>query len=56
MSHNSNARAAEFERMVEEGLNKINIGPGGLTGEHGQTLRQVRCCTLNYNAVIVARL
>ena len=32
-SHNSNARAAEFERMVEEGLNKINIGPGGLTGE-----------------------
>ena len=23
---------AEFERLIEEGLNKINIGPGGLTG------------------------
>ena len=32
-SHNPNARAAEFERMVEDGLNRINIGPGGLTGE-----------------------
>ena len=32
-SHNPNKRAAEFERMVEEGLNAINIGPGGLTGE-----------------------
>ena len=32
-SHNPNKRAAEFERMVEDGLNRINIGPGGLTGE-----------------------
>ncbi len=31
-SHNPNERAAGFERMIEEGLNKINIGPGGLTG------------------------
>lgn len=31
-SHISNARGAEFERMIEEGLNEVNIGPGGLTG------------------------
>lgn len=32
-SHNPNERAAGFERMIEEGLNKIDIGPGGLTGK-----------------------
>ena len=31
-SVNPNERGAEFERLIEEGLNKINIGPGGLTG------------------------
>ncbi len=31
-SHIRNERGAEFERMLEEGLNEINIGPGGLTG------------------------
>jgi L(+)-tartrate dehydratase alpha subunit len=31
-SVNPNERGGEFERLIEEGLNKINIGPGGLTG------------------------
>ncbi len=31
-SHNPNARGAEFERLIAEGLNKIDIGPGGLGG------------------------
>ena len=31
-SHNPNARGAELERLLEEGLNKLNVGPGGLTG------------------------
>ena len=31
-SENFNPTGAEFEKMIEEGLNKINIGPGGLTG------------------------
>lgn len=31
-SHNANARGAEFEKLIAEGLDKINIGPGGLTG------------------------
>ena len=31
-SENVNATGADFEKMIEEGLNKINIGPGGLTG------------------------
>lgn len=31
-SHNLNERGAKFERLIEEGLNKLNIGPGGLTG------------------------
>lgn len=32
-SHNSNARGAELEKLVEEALNKIEIGPGGFTGK-----------------------
>lgn len=31
-SHNSNERGAKFEQLIEDGLNKLNIGPGGLTG------------------------
>lgn len=31
-SKNANEIGADFEKMIEEGLNKINIGPGGLTG------------------------
>jgi hydrolyase, tartrate alpha subunit/fumarate domain protein, Fe-S type len=31
-SHNPNPRGAEMERLLEEGLNKLNVGPGGLTG------------------------
>ena len=31
-SENFNPTGAEFEKMIEEGLNKINIGPGSLTG------------------------
>lgn len=32
-SQNSNPIGAEFESMIEEGLNKIKIGPNGLGGE-----------------------
>lgn len=32
-SHNSNPRGAELESRIEDGLNAIKIGPGGLTGE-----------------------
>ena len=31
-THNSNPKGAEFERLIEEGLNELNIGPQGLTG------------------------
>lgn len=31
-SCNENERGKEFEKLIEEGLNKLNIGPGGLTG------------------------
>lgn len=31
-SRNSNPRGAEFEQIIEKGLNDINIGPGGLNG------------------------
>lgn len=31
-SRNDNPTGAEFERLIAEGLNEINIGPGGLTG------------------------
>lgn len=31
-SHNSNPTGAEFERLICEGLNELNLGPGGLTG------------------------
>lgn len=33
-SHNPNPRGAELESRVENGLNAIKIGPGGLTGEN----------------------
>ena len=33
-SSNSNLRGAELEKMIEKGLNDINIGPGGLTGKN----------------------
>lgn len=32
-THNPSPRGAELERMLEDGLNKLNIGPGGLTGK-----------------------
>lgn len=32
-TRNGNPRGAELERMIEEGLNQIKIGPGGITGE-----------------------
>lgn len=31
-THNSNEKAADLERMLEEGINKIGLGPQGLTG------------------------
>ena len=33
-SSNSNLRGAELEKMIEKGLNDINVGPGGLTGKN----------------------
>lgn len=33
-TQNSNARGAELEKMIEKGLNDIEIGPGGLTGKN----------------------
>ena len=32
-SHNPNPRAAMMEKEIEEGLNKIGLGPGGLRGK-----------------------
>ena len=32
-SHNGNPRGAELEKMLEKGLNEIEIGPGGITGK-----------------------
>ena len=31
-SHNANPTGAEFERLICDGLNELNLGPGGLTG------------------------
>ena len=31
-SHNANPKGAEFERLIQEGLDKINIGPNGVGG------------------------
>lgn len=31
-SHNSNARAAKMEQLLEDGINKIGLGPQGLSG------------------------
>ena len=33
-TQNSNTRGAELEKMIEKGLNDIEIGPGGLTGKN----------------------
>nr|WP_321396498.1 L(+)-tartrate dehydratase subunit alpha [uncultured Desulfobacter sp.] len=33
-TQNPNARGAELEKMIEKGLNDIQIGPGGLTGKN----------------------
>ena len=33
-SHNPNPRAAEMERLLEEGINKIGLGPQGLMGKN----------------------
>ncbi|HBN73921.1 MAG TPA: L(+)-tartrate dehydratase subunit alpha [Sutterella sp.] len=33
-THNPNPKGADFERLIEEGLNELNIGPQGLTGTH----------------------
>lgn len=32
-THNNNPRGAELETMIEQGLNEIEIGPGGITGK-----------------------
>ena len=32
-SHNSNPTGAEFEKLIKDGLNELNLGPGGLTGK-----------------------
>ena len=31
-SHNPNERAAKLERLLEDGINKIGLGPQGMTG------------------------
>ncbi len=33
-SHNSNPRGAELESLIENGMNALKIGPGGLGGEN----------------------
>uniref|UniRef100_UPI0018FE7A86 L(+)-tartrate dehydratase subunit alpha n=1 Tax=Massilibacillus massiliensis TaxID=1806837 RepID=UPI0018FE7A86 len=33
-SHNPNARAASMEKLLENGINKIGLGPQGLTGKN----------------------
>ena len=32
-SHNPNPKAAEMEKLLEEGLNSIGLGPGGFGGK-----------------------
>jgi len=33
-SHNSNERAASLEKMLEDGINKIGLGPQGMSGNY----------------------
>lgn len=33
-SHNSNERAAKFEKLLEDGINKIGLGPQGMSGNY----------------------
>ncbi|MPM18240.1 L(+)-tartrate dehydratase subunit alpha [bioreactor metagenome] len=33
-SHNPNERAAEMEKLLEDGINKIGLGPQGMSGEN----------------------
>ncbi len=33
-SHNSNPRGADLEKRIEDGLNAVALGPGGLTGKN----------------------
>lgn len=33
-SHSSNKRAAEMERLLEDGINKIGLGPQGMSGKN----------------------
>jgi L(+)-tartrate dehydratase alpha subunit len=33
-SHNENQRAASMEKLLEDGINKIGLGPQGLTGKN----------------------
>jgi len=33
-THNGNTRGAKLESMIENGLNEIGIGPGGITGKN----------------------
>ena len=33
-SHNTNSRGADLEKRIEDGLNAIALGPGGLTGKN----------------------
>ena len=33
-SHNSNARAAEMEKLLEDGINAIGLGPQGMSGNY----------------------
>ena len=33
-SHNDNANAAKLERLLEDGINNIGLGPQGMGGKH----------------------
>lgn len=33
-THNPNERAASLERMLEDGINKIGLGPQGMSGSY----------------------
>ena len=35
-SHNDNARAAEMERLLEDGINAIGLGPQGMSGKRSE--------------------
>ena len=48
-THNPNPRAAEMEKLLEEGINKIGLGPQGMTGSAsvlGVHIENTALCTL----------